>query len=258
MKNRIIKKVVTLFLSLTATISLSGCDDFFSFVESGWNDFTEEVEKGAKGAIDWFNTEGKDGIIAAYNNVKNGATWVYNETVAFTKEAYSRVKDTVDEKVNDAKDYFLNLRAENISGYTDFEDLEPYSDAKTEQAATMFLSYYLQEMGYDTVYNGSAYHKDVLYGGLIFLEDGQTLDCGQDTDPVSSCGFIQLVSSNYTGKILSDIQIDEGVFAYSYDDEGNLKNQYVVDSCCTVDRIALICDDTYIKYDLINKQGKSI
>ena len=258
MKNRFITKFLTFFLSLTATISLSGCEEFLSNVESGWNDFTKEVEKGAQGAIDWFNSEGKNGIINAYNNVANGAAWVYNNTVSFTTETYVRIKDTVDQKVEDAKEFFTQLNADNVKGYTDFEDLEPYSDAKSEQAATMFLSAYLESYGYDNVCSGSAFYQNSLYGGLIYSEGGQTIDCGKDTNPVSSCGFIQLVSKNYQGEMLDDVKVDGGVFAYSYDEEGNLEGKYVVDSCCTVDQIALVYEDTYIKYDLINNYVMSL
>lgn len=252
MKNKFIKKFLTFFLTLTAAVSLSGCQEFADGFKSGWNNFTEEVGKGAKGAIDWFNNEGKNGIIDAYNNVKDGAVWVYNETVSFTTETYARIKDAVDEKVEEAKEFFTQLSADNVKGYTDFEDLEPYSDAKSEQAATIFLSDYLKSYGYDCVYNGSAFYQNSLYGGLIFSENGQTIDCGEGTNPVSSCGFIQLVSKNYRGEILNDAKVGEGVFAYSYDEEGNLEGKYVVDSCCSVDRIALVYEDTYIKYDLLN------
>ena len=116
---------------------------------------------------------------------------------------------------------------------------------QTEQFVTYYISSVLGARGY-TVYNGAVYYKGNTYGGLIFTKGEVFIEEAGNT--ICSCGFVQLVDSDYSGIRITDRIVDSGLIAVSTETFGASPKAFIVDEYATFESFSGIFNDYYFRY----------
>lgn len=236
--------------------------------EDLWNDLVNKEDGFVSNAKDFFNLS-KDKIIELYGTAKEGATYVYNEAAELTSIAYNKASEKAQEIIGDAKDYIAGLTnvevpkivfaqsnpngvLKDLSDGLNFDETEAITVGKnylTEKFITYYISSILAARGY-TTYNGAVYYKDNVYGGIIFTKGNVFIE--EDDTTIYSCGFIQLVSDDYTGIKITEKMVQSGLIAVSTSSYGNDVKSFIVDEYAIFDDFSGIYNNVYFKYNQID------
>lgn len=284
---KIVTRILCFVLIFAMIIPLSGCDsdghlvipktwdEFWEFIKKRSDDFNDDVndfkdgasdflEKAGSKAEEWFDSA-KDAIIDMYGTAKDGVIYAYNEAARLTEYGYAKAKAKADELIGNAKQYIDDLMTpvqnneieyasvnpnyplkDNYENYTfDESDSSIVSDRlEVEQFIAYYISSILSARGY-RVFNGAIYYKGAFYGGLIFTKDEVFIQ--ENGQNIYSCGFVQLVSSDYDGMIMTDEIAQTGVIAVPVDKNSDA-DAYIVEDYVSFDSFSGIYNDVYFKY----------
>lgn len=266
-KSKLFKSLMCSILSVLVVFTSVSCSFNLDSVK-------EKGKEILSGAEDIFG-KAKDKIVDLYGTTKDGAVWLYSEAADWTVEGYNKASAKVSELIGDAKEYINGLTApetyeiqyaQSASGYT-IKDLSAGNSFNltdsivldnnylTEQFVTYYISSVLGARGY-TVLNGAAYYKDNVYGGLIFTKGDTFID--ENGTKICSCGFVQLVSENYTGLKITDKMVQSGLIAVSTSSYGESAQSFIVDEYATIDNFSGIFNNVYFKYTQLDHYVVSV
>lgn len=266
---KLLKLVLCGIICIGSTFVLCSCDfDMDSAMDKAediWNDVVDKGEDFLSNTKEFFD-KSKDKFIDIYGTVKEGAAYVYNEAAELTKEAYEKASEKAAEIIGDLKDYIAGLNQVEVPEVT-FAESDPNYQLKdlaantkfntkdslvidvnyeTEKFVTYYISSILAARGYE-VYNGAVYHKDNIYGGLIFTKGDVFIEEGGNK--IYSCGFVQLVSDTYTGVKITEKMVQGGLIAVSTSSYGNAVKSFIVDEYASFDTFSGIYNNVYFKYN---------
>lgn len=249
-------------------------DDVVDKGEDLWDDVVDKGEDIISDAKDIFNVS-KEKLIELYGTAKEGATYVYNEAAELTVNAYNKASAKANELIGDAKEYIAGLGkvetpqiifaqsnkdypmkdlATNLS-FNEKDAITVDKNYLTEKFVTYYISSILAARGY-TVYNGAVYYKENIYGGIIFTKEEVFIDEGENK--VYSCGFVQLVSDNYSGVKITEKMVQSGLIAVSTSSYGNEVKSFIVDEYAIFDDFSGIYNNVYFKYTQIDDYVLSV
>jgi hypothetical protein len=202
---------------------------------------------------DWAN--------GVFDSAKTTAAYVYDQASSATQEGYNRAKEKADSLIGNVSDFVANLNG--TSTYTekfgDFDEEHPVKDLaegvspnltgshllnyqyEVDQFVDYEISSILSARGYN-VYNGAAYYKGNVYGGLIFTDN--EVFAQEEGKDILAAGFLQLVPSGYTGDIIDETKVETGLIAVA-PQEGN--EAFVIDKFASFDDFSGIYNDYFFR-----------
>lgn len=201
-----------------------------------------------------------------YGTAKDGVIYVYNEAAGLTEIGYAKASSKANELVGNVKDFIAGLDQKEEEPEIRYAECDPEHPIKdlarnssfneegavtvgktylTEQFITYYLSSVLGARGY-TVLNGAAYYKGNVYAGLIFSKGEVFIEEGENK--ICSCGFVQLISDQYTGEKITDNMVQSGLIAVSTGSQGTAVESFVVEEYASFENFSGIFNDVYFCY----------
>ena len=186
----------------------------------------------------------KDAAIELYGTAKNKAVYVYDSAANWTGETYEKASAKAKELIGDGRQYLEGLTDIDDIQIPDAEDYNPNATAKSELFVPYYISSILSDQGY-TVYNGVVYYKNQVYNGLIFTKNEVFIE--EDGRQIDSCGFIQLVSDNYSDVRITEDMVDTGLIAIPATSDSEVQ-AFIVQDHVLLEPFSGIIDNTYFSY----------
>ena len=207
----------------------------------------------------------KNKFISWYGTAKDAAVYVYDEAAKMTIAGYNKANQKAKELIGDASDYISSLKNDTpeIIEYAEFDPDHPIRDSipgvefdetdshylGTTDTVEKFIAYYISSVlsarGYE-VYNGAVYYRDKVYGGLIYTKNEPFLV--EEGKAICSCGFMQLIPSDYSGLRITDDVVQSGLIAVSTPVQGTEAQPFIVEEYTLIDDFSGIFDNHYFRY----------
>ena len=261
-------KSVSILLVMALVLSLCSCG--IGDVKNTAGNIANTVSNATRKALsktEQFLTDAKQSIISAYGTAKDGVVYVYDEAAALTTEAYDRANAKAQEVIGNVSEYIDGLKKTDTTVSIKYAQCDPNRPVKDlhegkvfdetdahiidknyiiEQFISFYVSSILSARGYE-VYSGAVYYKDNIYGGLIFTKDDVFID--EDGKTINSCGFIQLISDDYKGIVITDRMVRSGLVAVSSGSYGTDVRPFIVEEYTVIDNFSGIYNNTYFSLE---------
>lgn len=279
---KIIARITTLLFLITALFTLSGCEGLWEGIESFFNEAEATIESKAVVAKNTIASVAKkvgssskeifdnsiDFIVDTYGTAKDGVVYAFDSTVEFTQKGLEKAGEKSKELIGNVEDFIFGIDNEpdEIITYANCDSEKPIKDLpsnyefnqknsfvinsnyETEQFIAYYISSILSARGY-SVYNGAAYYKNKLYGGLIYTK--KEIFVEEDNQKIYSCGFVQLISEDYDGLLIDDDIVNSGLIAVPCDSTSEA-DAYIVDEFSLFDDFSGLYNNVKFSYEQID------
>ena len=259
------KRAISLLLICSILLSLCSCA-FFNKAKDKVEDIANQAGNTATQLLSKAGellASAEATVAKTYGTAKDSVIYVYDEAASLTATGYEKASALANGIIGDVSEYIegLNRHEDPMPDVyahgnpdmliKDFPDGMSYNDSEsitiddkyiTEQFITYYVSSILDARGYD-VYNGVVYYKGEIYGGIIFTKGDVFIE--ENGHKISSCGFIQIVSDDYTGFTITDEIVQSGLIAVSSASFGASTESFIVEDYALLEDFSGIYHNIY-------------